>query len=359
MDKLKKYASNTVLSNGNQFFFINADPEEKTTGLIFIKVYRGGTFNYVFAYSSILDSTFADGKKSRCNFICPKWTIHSLEAAVVDTCEPEKSEKSVFKKVLFGANEAVDIENRELLFSDPVELTAASGQYICLKTVFSGEKIPNHEESLVPKFVFRDGKWRSSVHIPVPVFTGIEASVKKRVGFIGDSITQGLGTEFNAYRYYSAYIADILGDEYAYWNLGIGYARGSDAATGGIWLKKAGYNDIVAVCFGVNDILQGHTADEIKKDILKIVTQLKSRDCTVILQTVPPFDYDRRNTVTWNSVNAYIKTELNTVADEIFDTVPFLSADGSSPVSKFGSHPNGEGHLVWAKALAPVLKKYL
>lgn len=359
MDELKKYVSNTVISNGNQFAFTNGDPEEKHTGLLFIKVYKGGTFPYVFAYSSVLDSTFGDGKSSHCNEVCPKWILHSLQVAPVSTCEPEEAEKADFRQVLFSGKETAVIENERLLFSDPTELTTEKGQYICLKTVFSGERIPHHEESLIPKFVSQNGRWTASVRVPVPVFTGVKRKVNKRVAFIGDSITQGLGTEFNACRYYAAYLADMLGEENAYWNLGIGYARGSDAATRGVWLTKAAANDVVTVCFGVNDILQGHSAEEVINDIGEIVTFLKERGCTVILQTVPPFDYDAQHAGVWRKVNEALAERFSDRVDELFDTVPVLSADGDSPVSRYGSHPNGQGHLVWAQNLAPVIRKYI
>ena len=97
-------------------------------------------------------------------------------------------------------------------------------------------------------------------------FHGRSAAGKARIAFIGDSITQGCGTTYNGYKQYAAVAAGRLGEDYAFWDLGLGYARGSDAATDGIWLYKAKQNDLVSVCFGVNDILQGHSAGEVKKE---------------------------------------------------------------------------------------------
>ena len=81
----------------------------------------------------------------------------------------------------------------------------------------------------------------------VPVKYGPSDWLKPSEGiaFLGDSITQGVGTPDNAYTHWNALISKEIGEEYSYWNLGIGYARASDASTDGAWLNKAKNNDIV------------------------------------------------------------------------------------------------------------------
>lgn len=361
MNILDKYASNTLASNGNQTWLISENPGLAQCGMVFIKVYKGGTFPYVFCYSGRIDSTYGDGSISKCNDICPVWKIHSLSYTVTDTAEPSEAEKKDFNLITFDGSIPRIINGEKIISTDPTEITAESGQYICLKITFSGEKIPYHEESIIS--IFRrnnEGKWILSPKVPVPIFTGTDRSVKKKIAFLGDSITQGIGTDFNSYKHYASLIADEIGDEYAYWDLGIGYARGADAATDGIWLEKAKHNDVITVCFGVNDMFNGRTAEQIIFDLQKITDALQSAGLKVIIQTIPPFDYDEYFEKIWNKVNDYIRNELSEIADGFFDNVRILSADRkNSPKSKFGPHPNNEGNALWAKELAPLIKKLL
>ncbi len=70
----------------------------------------------------------------------------------------------------------------------------------------------------------------------------------------------------NSYEHWNAVVAENLGSQYGFWNLGLGYGRAADAATDGAWFFKAKQNDIVVVCYGVNDIFQGFTISEIQKN---------------------------------------------------------------------------------------------
>lgn len=357
MDLFKKYVSNTLAACGNQTVFESNG--EIQHGMIFLKVFKGGRYNYRFAFSAVIDSTFYDGKVSRCNDICPDWTIHSLQVAVTDKCNPDLVEKSEFFDVTFDGENSVIVKDK-ICFTDNIELCAEKDSYLCLEIAFSGKKLPCHAESIIPIYRKTDEKWEFSPFVPVPVFTGVERSVKKRVAFIGDSITQGIGSTFNSYRHYAARTAEILGDECAFWDLGLGFARGFDAATDGIWLEKAKQNDIICVCFGVNDILQGYTAQQLKDSIMTIIKRLKEAGVTVLIQTVPPFDYDEKNEAIWREVNDFIIEKAVPAADAFFDNRSVLCADGAeSPKTKFGPHPNNEGHTLWGNALATVLKKLI
>ena len=86
---------------------------------------------------------------------------------------------------------------------------------------------------------------------------------------------------------------------------------------------------------------------------------LKKAGITVILQTVPPFDYAESIRPAWNDVNGYIKNVLSLEADAVFDVVPILGERERPYMAKFGGHPNARGHKLWAEALAPVIKTYM
>jgi len=361
MKILDDYVSNTLAANGNQTWFINENPELAQCGMVFIKVFKGGTFPYVFAYSGIIDSTFSDGSISHCNDVCMPWKLNSIGYTVTDTPDPKEAEKKEFHLLTFDGSASRVIDGDKLANTVPTEITAKSGQYICLKTTFSGVKIPCHKESMIAIFKRQtDGNWNLCPEVPVPVFTGIKRDVKKKIAFLGDSITQGIGADFNSYMHYAARVADEIGDEYGYWDLGLGFARGADAATNGIWLEKAKHNDIITVCFGVNDMFKGRTAEQIIADLQKITDELQKAGLKVIIQTVPPFDYDEHFEKVWNTVNDYVRNVLSKKADGFVDNVKFLSADGNnSPKAKYGGHPNNDGNAVWAMELVPVIKNLL
>lgn len=359
MNIFEKYVSNTLASNGNQSYVLRRNTESPSTGIAFIKVYKGGEFNWVFGWSDVLDSTFADGSKSRCNEVYP-WKIDSLEATVTDDCNPYSALKEKFSAITFDGKPEKKIDGEKITFSDPLKLKAEKNQFICLRIEFSGKKVPCHPESQIALFRKNGFMWKASPEIPLPIFSGVERKVERKIAFIGDSITQCIGTTFNSYRHYASLIAEELGDRYAFWDMGIGFARGADAATDGIWLSRAKQNDIVTVCFGVNDIYKNFTADEIKANIMKTVLLLKEAGAKVVIQSIPPFCYEDETLKTWLDVNEYIRNEIAPKADAFFDTVKILSANGKdSPEPKYGPHPDDIGHSAWAKELAPVIRKLI
>ena len=351
MEYFKKYVSNTLAGSGNQNFFFNENKGE-TKSCTLYKLTRGGEFSYSFLFSNTVDSTFSDGSVSHKNLVIDEWTIDRMRVGISARCDGGSFEYPTdMKQVFFGGKEKKTVNPAELFCTDPVTLNAKEGEYVCVEIVFSGDMIPKHEESIIPSFVYQNGEWTPSKDHPFISMVGIEAPAKKRIAFLGDSITQGCGTPINEYGHWNAIFASLLGNEYAYWNLGLGYGRADDAASDGIWLYKAKQNDIVFVCYGVNDILQGYSADAVKKNLQTLVDKLCRAGARVIMQTVPPFDYSEQNRKKWHEINDFIKYELKGAAF-LFDCVGCLSKSESEPhMSKYGAHPNSEGCRLWAKAL--------
>jgi lysophospholipase L1-like esterase len=192
----------------------------------------------------------------------------------------------------------------------------------------------------------------------MPSMIGCDRAVEKRIAYAGDSITQGIGVEKNSYEFWSSRVSSALGEKYAYWNLGIGFGRANDLASDGAWLHKVKQNDIAIVCYGVNDIGQGMSDEQIKSDLSTIVEKLNEAGCEVILQTIPPFDYNEEITMRWLGLNEYIKTELSKKVLFVFDDVPYLSLSESEPQrAKYGGHPNEQGSAVWASALIKEMRR--
>lgn len=376
-----RYTSNTLGASANQLYF-EADPEYMLTGRVFYKITQGGEYRYSLLFNNIIDSTYSDGSKSKSNRIMKEWTIHSARYAKYSAdifkngiteppfrssyggaaiarehgidCVPFEAE---FQPISFDGKIGKRVSPGEIFETDEFEFYAESGEYICIELVFSGTEIPYHEESLLPIYRFRGGKWFYDKRVPLPACIGCDRTVNRRIGFWGDSITQGIGTRENSYLHWNARLAEMLGNGYSYWNLGIGYARADDAASAGIWLEKALLCDILFVCLGVNDLLQGLSADDIKRNLFKTVTLLKDAGKKVILQTLPPFDYCGNKIAEWEDINEYILTVLNNKVDFVFDCVEILGAEEARHNAKYGGHPNENGCEIWAEALFKGIKQ--
>ena len=350
MEYFEKYTSNTYAGSGNQLFF-STDGEIKC-GRIYYKISVGGKYNYSILFSNTIDSTFADGSKSYCNLVCNSWKIFG---AKIGRCS-EVQQNVVFTDLTFDNKAEKEVAAGEMFCSDPVEMVFCKGDYLCLEMTFSGDMIPYHEETMLPVFVKDGDEWTTSNKIPATGMIGCDRKVEARVGYFGDSITQGIGAAPNSYLHWNAILSEKIGSKYAFWNLGIGYGRASDAASDGVWLNKAKQNDIVFVCFGVNDLLNGRTEEQIKADLETIIDILKKEGKCVILQTLPPFDYREEVAKIWKNINQHIKTELSKKVDFLFDDTLILSDSEKSEKAIYGGHPNEEGCRLWAEALYEEIK---
>ena len=358
-DFFSRFVSCTAAGSGSQNWF-GADPGQIITCRVYYRLSRD-TDDCALLYSNLIDSTYADGSHSHANFVPGYWTIHSLRAGRVSACGMEEpAEPEFFTQVTFGGQTEKRVNPGELFSCDPFRFPARKGEYMCVEMAFSGAKVPCHTESLLPAFRFADGSWTHSTEIPFPCMVAAKRKGETRLGFIGDSITQGIGTPDNSYTHVAARVQEALGEGVAVWDLGLGYGRGHDAALDGSWLYRARQNDVMCVCFGVNDLFQLGDAELLKKDLTYIVRALKQAGLKVLLQTVPPFDYAPEFRERWLSVNDHIKTELAKEADAVFDCVPMLSRGSDTPwLSRYGAHPDAEGNAAWAEKLLPTLKKLL
>ncbi len=356
----EKYVSNTVAGSGNQTYFVSEDPTKIRTSRTCYKVFAGGTHTYAFLFSNVLDSTFADGTFSRCNQRLGAWTIHEARVGITDFCAAEGMRPPHTEYVLtFGGQKEKRVEPGAFFETDGIQLSPKTGEYLCLEITFSGSEIPCHTESILPSFLWDGASWVPSTQHPFAAMVGCDRPVAARIGFWGDSITQGIGTENNAYTHWNSVVAERVGRRYAYWNLGLGYGRAHDAQTAGAWFYKAKQNDIVAVSFGVNDILNGFSAKEIKEALYTILENLTEAGVTGILQTVPPFDYTEAQAEIFHEVNRYIKEELSKKAAFVFDAAALLGESGAPHMAKYGGHPNAEGCRIWGEKFSEELKNFL
>ena len=360
MDFFKNYVSDTLAGSTAQSFF--EDDNTPRRARVYYKLFCGGDREYSLLYSNTTDSTFSDGSVSVRNMLCGSWEILSLRAGTVPTCGMnDPTDPAEMHVLTFRRSEGKQVAPGEMFCTDPFRLQAQEGDYLCLEITFRGrERIPFHPETRVAVFREKDGAWVSDTHLPLPCMIGCRRAVRRRIAFLGDSITQGIGATLNSYRHWNARFAERLGREYAYWNLGIGYARADDAATDGVWLYKAKQNDLVILCLGVNDLQKGYSAESIIENLTKIVTRLKEAGVRVVIQSVPPYNQTDERLVKWNTVNAYIRDTLAARADGYVDVTSFLCTSPETPsMARYGGHPNDEGGQVWGDALYAASAEWL
>ncbi len=356
MEYFDKYVSDTIASTGNQNWFELGGKTKK--GRIFYRIESSGTYEYSLLFSSIIDSTFSDGSHSIAGVDILDWTLKSVSVAVVDDCDLNILD-SEFIRLTFDKKHEKYVNVSGFFSTDGVELCVEKGKYLCVEIEFCGEKIPYHEECvLIPVFSQnQNGEWVEDRQMPVPCMIGCNKTSKARITFWGDSITQGIGTILNSYSHYAAVVASCLGQDYACYNAGLGFGRANDGALLKSWFYRVKHSDVVVLCFGVNDILRIQNADQTKKDIEKMVIALKTEGVKVVLQTVPPFDYDKLARKIWETINSYIKNELKLIVDEVFDCVPILGAEDEPYRAVYGGHPNSNGCKLWGEALYKVVEK--
>lgn len=82
-----------------------------------------------------------------------------------------------------------------------------------------------------------------------------------------------------------------------------------------------------------------------------IIDTLKKEEKKVIVQTIPPFDYQGEDIKKWERLNSYILTELKDKVDLLFDNTKLLGKKEKPSDAMYGGHPNEEGCKIWADAL--------
>lgn len=350
------FKSNTTAGLGNHYTF-TSDGTEKL-GRIFYKISAPGTYNYSFTFSGTVDTTYSDGTIGEANKICPDFEITKLMVAAIDI--NDKHGSFDFENVTFSGKDSVKITNGKTVYSDSVKLVVNEGEFICFEISYRGTEIPKIHDRMVSSCVYDGARWVDSGDVPAPGFIGCDKKFKKSVVFIGDSITQGVGTEMDSYSHYVSEVGKLLGDDVSIRNIGLGFARAKDAATKGEWLRKTKYADVVVVCLGVNDLLHDNLSTENTLcgfyDI--ILSELSDGKRKIVWQTVPPANYNSVYKIDcWNTANNYIKNVISDKVTAVFDTVPVLRKSEKEPhVALYGLHPNATGCKLWAKNLAPIIE---
>lgn len=352
--EFEKYVSNTYISTSNNKKISEA---KEVTYRAYLPVEAYGEFEYCFYFSNTVDSTWGDGRSVYAGLQGEEYVISS--ASVGDGGKGFEDTAEMIPVTFDGGSAGKTVAPGEKFWSDPVTFDVAEGNLLVWEWTVTGKNIPCINMSDLTT-CYANGVYTNE--LPLPAMFGCNREVKKTVAALGDSITQGCQTTSHAYKFWAADIAQDLGSEYSFWNLGLGYSRASDIAQKGNWLERAKNADIVLVEYGTNDIVSGQnidmgpsSAEQIEGWVDTVVGELKSAGCEVILFNAPPFDYDANSEAVRISFNEKVPEIAKKHGAEFFDFASYLSDSSDPSKAKFGGHPNDEGCRIVADAF---LEKY-
>ena len=349
-----------------QTYFIRGEGErdKPATGRAFFRLSRpaSGPRSFRLWFSNALDSTFGPGQNVLANAFCEAWDIESASAWLVK--EPVRDAASAVNVrpenaavLTFDGKPSFHAEPGMVFACDPFTLSSDYEHTFAFELTFRGHILPCHQETLVPVLLKETDTWKPDVRMPLPVMIGEEREEIPVVGFLGDSITQGIGSGSpdNAFPFL---VQQAIGPENAVWNLGIGYARAADAATDGFWLHRARQCDKAVVCLGVNDVGQGFPSGTVCANLKKALLALRESGCGLYLLTPPPFDFAGEQRAVWEDVRYYCKEELSRIVKAVVTTDSFLAVSDAEPwKAKYGPHPDADGHRLLAEAVVRALSE--
>jgi lysophospholipase L1-like esterase len=327
----------------------------------YVKPRASGSWQWRFWISNATDSTYGSGPPMP-NQLGGPWRI---ETAMVADGGPSPSGGVVAGTqvpVTFSGAASRDVAPGERFWSDPVGLDLPADHYLAFTWAVSGAAAGPAfvvaSASFAPSYAATGGNFAAqeaatgfaagSDRLVAPQMFAYDHPVTERLCFLGDSITQGIGSTRGSNGYWVAKIADGLGPDFGIWNLGSGWARAADAASDGFWLYKAKQCSEVAVVLGVNDIASdGLAADAILADLATIVDRLKQHNpaTKIILFTIPTFNFTGAAYTTWKQVNDEILAGPPSGVDRVFDVAAVLSQPAPDDgLVKPEYHTGGDAH---------------
>ena len=365
------YQSNSITPSSANYALKSTDgkPVRQTFRGVY-KIQEFGTLEYKFYFSNNVDSTFSNGSHSYRNMPTESYKIISASVGTYKTAQGQGTVND-FKTLTFDGKTERDVEARETFWSDAITLTVPNGYYLIFEWTVEYTVIAatNSENASCFLYDCSSGKSALTQSAPMPALIGAKRDNALRVGFIGDSITMGIGTGVGTHRFWAAKIAEKAGTDISFWNLGVGFARANDAVNSPSWLEKAKNNDLIIICLGVNDIQSGpynysgqRSSQQIANDINTIATACKEAGCEVIIFSTPPFTYSSAEKVeVWRSLTVKLKALCEEKGYDFFDFASYLGKADDLATPAYGGHPNAQGCEVVANAFmeSGLLEKYL
>lgn len=193
-----------------------------------------------------------------------------------------------------------------------------------------------------------------------------ETKKEKKIICIGDSITDGSGTQNQSTSAYPAVLSRLLGPDYSVVNSGRSGATMLKQSNSPYWIRKEFHNvfavqpDIVVIKLGTNDSKdENWDAARYVADYQAMIDTLKSMQSNPEIFVCSPVPaYNRAWTINDSVIQFEIIPAVAELAAEndlkVIDLYSPLS--GKSELFPDGIHPNEEGAELIAKAVAESLR---
>lgn len=359
------YVSNTVVATGNNTVIPNA---EHVTYRAWLPVEAAGEFEYCFYFSNTVDSTWDDGSAA---YAAKSGGSYTIESATISDGGIEFDANvapTSSVAVTFSGNAEKEVAPDETFWSDPVTFDVPEGHYLLWEWTVNGSEIPAICMSNLTQAYADKGDDKGFIYvneIPLPQMFGCKRDVETRIVTLGDSVTQGCQTSENAYQFWAAQTLNQLGTErYSLWNLGLGYARATDCAQGGDWLKRAVSGaDVITVAFGTNDIISGPyggnghaTAEEIEEAVRTITKTCTDAGIETFLWNSPPFDLTPELDAIRSAYNENVENIAKDYGAHYFDAASLLADPTDASKTVHGQHPDDVGGTILADALVTAIQ---
>ncbi|MDR1157174.1 MAG: glycoside hydrolase family 97 catalytic domain-containing protein [Oscillospiraceae bacterium] len=303
-----------------------------------------GPQTWRFWFSNIQDTTRSGYPLSEANRLGGYWTVDAAYIADGGANPDGTFVAGTLKQITYGGATTKKVASGEQFWTDDVEFDLPEGHYLCfiwsITRASANDLVPRGEESITYSY-YRDGDYASQQSVSGFAYSGracaapnlfaVKKNISKRMAFIGDSITQGVGTSDGLDEYWvanimRAFAASDTTKDIAVWNNGLGWARAYDGSTCGAWLSKVKSADEITLCLGVNDIGVNRSAEDIIDDIKKMVSSIRTANpkAIVTLFTVPTWQFTGESGDKWRSVNGFVRSKPDNV-DYVFDIAGVLS----------------------------------
>lgn len=214
------FVSNTVVGTGNNLLLFQSK-EHIYTYRCYIKPLYTDVDVWKFWYGNTVDSTFHEGGIAYANRSGGKWEIISAFVGVSHIPDGTVLEEV---PITFCGCVSKTVLPDETFWSDAVRLTVLEGQYLVftwrIQAETDKEAIPYSPDSQIPCYCAQDdGDLVFTLDCIKPNLFASKREGVKRLGFLGDSITQGCGTINNTYEFWAARIGTFVKETYSTWNL--------------------------------------------------------------------------------------------------------------------------------------------
>ncbi len=341
----------------------------------YVRPRAAGLHHWAFWVSNGIDGTWGTGEP-RPNQLGGRWTIDAAYVADGGANPTGAVLTGTSVRVTFDGQASKKVEPGDRFWSDPVALDLPEGHQLVFTWTLSGTSYPLVNVPFLTSYKagaksiaaqetttgFEEVK-----NVVAPGLFAYDRPVTERLCFLGDSITQGIGSALDTYGFWVAKLGAKLSPDIGIWNLGNGWARAADAASDGYWLYKAKQCSEVAIVLGVNDLgSSARNSAQVLADLTKIIDRVKANNASakVILFTVPTFGFTGSRLEDWRTINAAIKTKPPTGVNRVFDVAAVLSkpppADNElKDAYHNGSnmHPNDAGSSAIAAAFLSWFEK--